>query len=165
MGPDSSITSTGVTGVLAAPQTFTHPPPIPPWYRYGSDPHLFPSNSYSSYGYSFPPPWMYSIQPNSSTAESKPFSVKLLNNQIKKCRGCNREFSRKVDGSPPDPPLNMVVSHEERRPFIDAQNVKRASRPQNVYYHCNLACIRANHPSFVGRELQIPLCEHFQVYC
>lgn len=79
--------------------------------------------------------------------------MKLLNNRIKKCRGCNREFMRKVDGSPPDPPLNMVICHEERRPFIDSQNVKRSSRPQNVYYHCNLACIRANH---VGHDLQIP---------
>lgn len=79
--------------------------------------------------------------------------MKLLNNRIKKCRGCNKDFCRKLDGSPPDPPLDMII---ERRPFSDSQNVKRLSRPQNVYYHSNLACIRANHPRFVGNELQIP---------
>ena len=63
--------------------------------------------------------------------------MKLLNNRIKKCRGCNKDFCRKLDGSLPDPPLDMIIAHEERRPFSDSQNVKRLSRPQNVYYHSN----------------------------
>jgi hypothetical protein len=96
-----------------------------------------------------PPSGSVSPQPN-------PFLVKLLKNRIKKCKGCNRNFSRKVDGSPPDPPLNLVVSHEERHPFTDAQNVRRVSRPQNTYYHASLSCIRASNPSFVGCQLQVP---------
>ena len=165
------------------------PPPLPPWYGYGSDPYLYPQRAsmYSPYGYPYSSPSMH-YQPNASvatpnasaatpnaSAATKPFSVELLNKRIKKCRGCSREFLKKLDGSPPDAPLNMVISHEERRPFFDSQNVQRTSRPQNVYYHCNLACIRASHPSFVGHQLQIPadveLCpvnkkylqEHFQV--
>ncbi len=80
----------------------------------------------------------------------------VLNNRIKKCKGCNRNFARKVDGSPPDPPLNLVVAHEERHPFTDMQNIKRLSRPQNTYYHTNVSCIRATNPSFQDSQLQIP---------
>ena len=65
------------------------------------------SHSYNPYG----SPYGSTFQSGSS--ESKAFVVKLLNNQIKKCRGCNGEFSRKVDGSLPDPPLNVVVCHED----------------------------------------------------
>ena len=73
----------------------------------------------SPYGSQFQSPSQVSSSPHD---ESNPFLVKLLNNRIKKCRGCNREFSRKVDGSPPDPPLNLVICHEERRPYHDAAN-------------------------------------------
>jgi len=57
------------------------------------------------YSYNYNPygsPYGSTFQSESS--ESKPFVVKFLNNRIKKCRGCDREFSRKVDGSLPDPP-------------------------------------------------------------
>ena len=159
--------------------------PMSPWY--GSD-FLQPSYPYCEsqgmYGYPYgtqfqSPPQMFSSPQSESSfaAATNPFIVKLLNNRIKKCRGCNREFSRKVDGSPPDPPLNLVICHEERRPFCGASNATRLSRPQNVYYHANLACVRANNPTFVGREVQIPtdielsgahkkyLREHFGCEC
>jgi len=127
-----------------------------PWYV--SHPYQsIPSEPYGMYGYNYNPycsPYGSTFQSESS--ESKPFVVKLLNNRIKKCRGCNREFSRKVDGSLPDPPLNVVVCHEERRPFRDSSNVTRLSRPQNVYYHANLSCIRANNPHFLPFHLHIP---------
>ena len=86
---------------------------------------------YSPYGSQFQsPPQMFSSPQSESsvTAAANTFIVKLLNNRIKKCRGCNREFSRKVDRSPPDPPLNLVICHEERRPFRDASNAARLSR-------------------------------------
>jgi hypothetical protein len=82
--------------------------------------------------------------------------VKILNNRIKKCRGCNRTFARKVDGSLLDPPLNLVIAHEERRPFTDTQNVKRLSRPQNVYFHTNVSCIQASNPAFTSDQLVVP---------
>ena len=51
------------------------------------------------------------------------YVVKLLNNCIKKCRGCRAAFSWKVDGSLPEPPNNLVLCHEEQRPFSEAKNV------------------------------------------
>ena len=86
---------------------------LSPWYV--SHPYQsIPSEPYGMYSYSYNPyssPYGSTFQSGSS--ESKAFVVKLLNNQIKKCRGCNGEFSRKVDGSLPDPPLNVVVCHED----------------------------------------------------
>ena len=108
------------------------------------------SNNYSPYGSP------YGSRFHSESSELRPFVVKLLNNRIKKCRGCNREFARKVDGSLPDPPLNVVVCHEERRPFRDSSNITRLSRPQNVYYHANLSCIRMGNPTFLHHDLHVP---------
>ena len=108
----------------------------------------------------------FQLPPQVSSAhdESSPFLIKLLNNRIKKCRGYNREFSRKVDGSPsdPPPPLNFIICHEERKPYRDASNPTRLSRPQNVYYHANLSCIRSNYPSFADHEVIIIIL--FQSY-
>ncbi len=69
---------------------------------------------------------------SNSVADQLPYVVKLLNNRIKKCRGCGSLFSRRADGSVPDPPNNLVIAREERRPF---DNITRMSRLQNVYYH------------------------------
>ena len=147
-------------------------PPSP--YPYHLPPHFSPYNS--SYGYyqdsqpfgPFPPnaplvspispPYSWSapsFSPRLQEPEQRPYIVKLLNNRIRKCRGCGAVFSRKVDGSPPDPPHNLVIAHEERRPFSDAHNVTRMSRPQNVYYHPNVSCIRRQNPSFVTTEIQV----------
>lgn len=59
-------------------------------------------------------------------------------------------------------PLNLVIAHEERHPFADVPNVRRLSRPQNVYYRTNVSCIQANNPW--GYQLQSPTtC--WTIYC
>ena len=88
-------------------------------------------------------------------SEERPFIVKIINNRIKKCRGCGGDFVRKADGSLPDPPMNLVICHEETRPFRDATNVVRQSKLQNVYYHANVQCIRRQNASFVGPEIVV----------
>ena len=107
-----------------------------------------------------PPPWSPTFQPLQSstrlTGQERPFLVKLLNNRIKKCRGCGREFARKVDGSPPDPPLDLIIGHEERWHFTDAQNTPRLGKLQNVYYHPCVACVRVHNADFHGSELKVP---------
>ncbi len=166
IGGDISVGCTSQTFYSNCPPQYRsdyRPLPSSPWY--GSE-FLCPSSPYGynemqgMYGYSYSPYGsQFQLPPQASPStfdEVNPFLVKLLNNRIKKCRGCNREFSRKVDGSPPDPPLNLVICHEERRPYRDASNATRLSRPQNVYYHANLSCIRSNHPAFIGKEVKIP---------
>ena len=124
-----------------------------PWY--GSE-FICPSSPYEMqgmYGYNYSPYGSQFQLPQVSSAheESSPFLVKLKKNRIKKCRGCNREFSRKVDGCPPDPPLNLVICHEERRPYRDAPKLST-----ECLHHANHSCIRSNHPSFAVHEVQIP---------
>ena len=57
---------------------------------------------------------------------------------------------------PPDPQNDLIIAHEERRPFTDAKNISRISRSQNVYYHSNLLCIHCQNPSFIGTDLEVP---------
>lgn len=99
-----------------------------------------------------PPPWS---PPSLRPSVERPFLVKLLNNRIKKCRGCGREFSRKANGALPDPPLNLVISHEERQPYTDANNTPQLGKLQNVYYHPSLTCIRQHNPTFTGCQLRV----------
>ena len=79
-----------------------------------------------------------------------------LEQSYQEYRGCGALFSRKVDGSPPDPPNDLVIAHEERRPFTDAQNVARLIRPQNVYYHPSMSYIHHQNPSFIGNDIYVP---------
>uniref|UniRef100_A0A1X7TN33 Uncharacterized protein n=1 Tax=Amphimedon queenslandica TaxID=400682 RepID=A0A1X7TN33_AMPQE len=80
-----------------------------------SSPHWFP--------YVPPVPTSY-LDPDRplSHQHQRPYDVKLLNDRIKKCRGCGGDFVRKADGSLPDPPMNLVTCHEETRPFWDDTN-------------------------------------------
>ena len=159
--------------------------PISP-YTYHLHPHFSPYNSsygchpdsqpFGSFG-PFPPnnAPVVSPTPNRTLGLFHPFHhvhnkkpvcrayvVKLLNNRIKKCHGCGAAFSRKVDGSTLEPPNNLVICHEEQRPFSDVQNVTCMSRPQNVYYHPNVSCIRHQNPSFVASEIQVPADHELQ---
>ena len=165
IGADSSYIG-GDVSVGCSSQTYNYNQQSKSDYPYSTPPplytssYMYPSSPYEPYG-------MYSYNYSScgtpygsrfysESSESKPFVVKLLNNRIKKCRGCSTEFARKVDGSLPDPPLNIVVCHEERRPFRDSSNITRFSRPQNVYYHANLSCIRMGNPTFSPHHLHVP---------
>jgi hypothetical protein len=135
-------------------------PWTPPSYYHPSVPYSYP-HGYSSSWYGFSTPHQFHNTPPSPWScpspinEQLPYVVKLLNNRIKKCRGCGSLFARKADGSVPDPPNDLVVAHEERQPFADANNKTRLSRPQNVYYHPNVACIRRHNASFLGPEIQV----------
>ena len=66
--------------------------------------------------------------------------------------------------------MNLVISHEETRPFRDASNTLRQSKLQNVYYHANVQCIKRQnagseivvkeiHPTAIHKQY---LKEYFQ---
>ena len=123
-----------------------------PWYPY------HPFTPYPSYPYNYPnypTTTPTDTAPTCGSRNDKQYVVKFLNNRIKKCYGCSSEFTRKIDGSLPDPPLNIVISHSERREFRDANNTLKVGNYQNVYYHPNLSCIRRRNAAFMGNELVI----------
>jgi hypothetical protein len=46
-----------------------------------------------------------------------PFNAKFITDRIMKCQGCRKNF-RSVSGSKLPPPLDLIVSRMERRPFV-----------------------------------------------
>ena len=147
-------------------------PPVNYWYGvpfpYGppqgssSFPHPPQGNdssfSYPSRGNSLPfpyPPALYGYDQQSTETSntSDQYVIKLLNNRIKKCRGCGGNFIRKTDGSLPDPPMNLTVSRMERRSYTDSNNVTKLSKKQNVYYHPTLSCIKKVNANFDSSQL------------
>ena len=100
---------------------WTPPPYYPPysyehgyssWYGFSTPRHFSTPQQY----HNPPVPWSHP----SSMDEQLPYVVKLLNNRIKKCRGCGSLFARKADRSVPDPPNDLIIVHEE---LTDASNV------------------------------------------
>ncbi len=122
--------------------------------HYNADPYYWwPGNPSQNWPYFDP---SFSTAQSPVVASDRPIVVRLLNNRIKKCSGCETPFARKIDGLPPDPPNDLIISHEERRPFNDASNTSRLSQLHNVYYHPSIQCVRRYYPSFAG-DLQVPL--------
>ena len=64
--------------------------------------------------------------------------------QISICYGCSK--SLKPGGQIPLPPHDLVVASNMMRGFQQGGQWK--SKQSNVYFHCNVACIRAKQPSF-----------------
>ena len=64
------------------------------------------------------------------------------------CHGCRQKYSK-----PALPPHNLCVRHKEWQSFGPMDN--RQTRFENVYFHCNLPCVKAvcrpsNSPAFRG---------------
>ena len=64
--------------------------------------------------------------------------------QVSICYGCSK--SLKPGGQIPLPPHDLVVASNMMRSFQQGGQWK--SKQSNVYFHCNVACIRAKQPSF-----------------
>lgn len=86
----------------------------------------------------------------------KTIHSKSDNKRIKKCIGCGSQFTRKMYGSLPDPPNDLDISREERRPFKDVHNEQRLSRLQNVHSHATIGCIKRLNSLLSVSDLQIP---------
>ena len=151
------VTVTPPVGNQLLPPFYQNFPPVNYWYGvpfpYG------PPQGSSSFphppqdGLPFPyPPAFHGYKDQQSTSTSDVYVIKLLNNRIKKCRGCGGNFIRKTDESLPDPPMNLTVSRMERS-YTDSHNVTKLSTKQNVYYHPNLSCIKKVNINFNSSQL------------
>ena len=72
---------------------------------------------------------------------------------VSTCFGCSRPL--KPGGQIAPPPGNIVIVSNMLRSYF--HNHKEYHKPSNVYFHCQVACIRAKQPFFQGSHLQIPL--------
>jgi len=79
-----------------------------------------------------------------------PFVVRKYDDRYKKCRGCGVAFN--FYSSPP-----FVIAHQEHyvvsgrvkgsRHILTSTGRVRAAE-SNMFYHCNVACIKPRHPYF-----------------
>jgi hypothetical protein len=95
----------------------------------------------------FPPPL---IRCASTSPDSSPFTLAFITGNIRVCRGCRQRYPK-----PAVAPLNLCVRHQEWQEFTGPSGDPQ-TRYGNVYYHCNIPCIRARWPQFSSSMLQIP---------
>ena len=68
------------------------------------------------------------------------------------CYGCQQ--SLKINGQQtPPPPLDLVVVTQMRREYFN--NERKMSKMGNVYFHCNMHCLRSRLPFFHPSLLQL----------
>ena len=95
-----------------------------------------------------------SYQPIYSTAvwhsglSPHPYQICLMQNNVKKCYGCNQDFTCKYRC----PPHNIIVHHTDRRiRGIDNNGVLQYGADfTNTYYHCEFSHIAKKNPYFDG---------------
>ena len=96
-----------------------------------------------------PPPLVHcptAVTPPSSSS----FELAFITGNISVCRGCRQKYTK-----PAQPPMDLCVRHKEWQKFIDPCGDQQ-SRYGNVYYHCNVPCIRSRCPEFEPAQLEIP---------
>ena len=95
-----------------------------------------------------PPPPL--IRCASTSPDASPFTLAFITGNIRVCRGCRQRYPK-----PALAPLNLCVRHQEWQEFAGPSGDPQ-TRYGNVYYHCNIPCIRARWPQFSSSMLHIP---------
>ena len=98
-----------------------------------------------------PPPLVHFSPQSTSPSLSEPFILCFVIGNISVCYGCRQKYPK-----PASPPHDICVKHKEWREYFPPGSSTSSSRYGNVYYHCNLPCIRAKCPFFEPSMLQIP---------
>ena len=123
--------------MVSSTQTLSHLPPcqpseLPPSPLVGPRRAVYPSPAYGA----------FMIYP-----------LALCPPLVSTCYGCSGPL--KPGGQIAPPPGDIVVVSNMLRSYF--HNHKEYHKPSNVYFHCQVACIRAKQPFFHGSHLQIPL--------
>lgn len=95
-----------------------------------------------------PPPLVHCPTAQTPTPSSS-FELAFVAGNISVCRGCRQKYSK-----PPVPPMDLCVRHKEWQQFIDSCG-NQQNRFGNVYYHCNIPCIRSRCPEFEPSQLEV----------
>ena len=123
--------------MASSTQTLSHLPPcqpseLPPSPLVGPRRAVYPSPAYGA----------FMIYP-----------LALCPPLVSTCHGCLGPL--KPGGQIAPPPGDIVIVSNMLRSYF--HNHKEYHKPSNVYFHCQVACIRAKQPFFQGSHLQIPL--------
>ena len=89
-----------------------------------------------------PPPLVHCpVSPTSASVQS-PFELAFISGNIRVCRGCRQKYSKPVS-----PPLDLCIRHKEWQEYLGPLGTPQ-TRFGNVYYHCNIPCVRSRNPDF-----------------
>ena len=95
------------------------------------------------------PPSMATWSPSScypadpTSGDVYPFRVHFISGNISVCHGCKGRYQNL------EPPYDICLHHEEWRTFISPGSYTPQSRFGNVYYHCNIHCVKVVWPHFL----------------
>lgn len=93
-----------------------------------------------------PPPLVH--YPLSQDPES-PFELAFISGNVSVCRGCRQKYTK-----PATPPLDLCIRHKEWQEFLGPLGTPQ-TRYGNVYYHCNIPCVRSRNPEFEPAILRV----------
>ena len=89
-----------------------------------------------------PPPLVHYPLSQDSESPFEPFELAFITGNISVCRGCRQRYTK-----PATPPLDLCVRHKEWQEFLGPLGTPQ-TRYGNVYFHCNIPCIRSRNPEF-----------------
>ena len=121
--------------------------------QFGAPPTQIFDNSNESF---FPTPpsmptWSSQCYPADPTSGGiYPFKVHFISGNISVCHGCKGRYQKLA------PPYDLCLQHEEWRTFVSPGSSTSQSRFGNVYYHCNIHCVRTVWPHFLPSSVVIP---------
>ena len=91
-----------------------------------------------------PPPLVHSP----SSPESQ-FELAFIAGNISVCRGCRQKYTK-----PTTPPFDLCIRHKEWQEFLGPLGTPQ-TRYGNVYYHCNVPCVKSRNPEFQPARLHV----------
>lgn len=117
-----------------------------------------PNYGTSSYQQSWTPAFPLPLAPLQTNVcrNEHPFVLKFLNHMLKVCAGCRAGYYKKADGSLPDPPYDICVSHETFITLTHPVNKTPLNKQTKSHFHANPHCIFLKHSSFSPTSLIVP---------
>ena len=96
-----------------------------------------------------PPPLVHCPTTPTSPHLQSPFELAFISGNIRVCRGCKQKYTK-----PTSPPLDLCVRQKEWQEYLGPLGTPQ-TRYGNVYYHCNIPCIRSRNPDFEPTMLSV----------
>ena len=132
-----------ITPLSTRPTITPHPPAVTVTHLHG--PHYEPPPSLHS-------PYRKTAYPSPSYGSFVVYPLTLCPPQVSTCYGCSAPL--KPGGQIAPPPGDLVIVSNMMRSFT--QNNMEYRKQSNVYFHCNVQCVQARKPYFLGVFCQIP---------
>ena len=80
------------------------------------------------------------------SSPQSPFELAFIAGNVSVCRGCRQKYPK-----PCNAPLDLCIRQKE---FLGPLGTPQ-TRYGNVYYHCNVPCVRSRNPEFEPAMLQV----------